>query len=195
MFGGQAQIETHIVSQDPEIDRNTRIVDVAIPGVVKKSMQEDHGWDYQRRKREGNQSETDQEIEDVLAAIRMFYARMHRIDRWALWVSLLALVASFLPWSYVRGEGLVAGIQEYGAASGAAAAMMLLCIYMRTVRRRLSGMILSLQVLAAAGLTAVPIYRFVSSTGVEFRFGLYLTALAGTCAIMLTMARLAVRRS
>lgn len=188
---GQAAVHTRIVTLDPEQERGTRIVDVSVPQVARRAGRPD------ARSRRGAADQSapglNDGVEDLFDSMKLGYARMHRIDRLTTWVGFFALVAAFLPWRYELGEGLIAGIQGLGAGAAAAFAVVLLCVFARTTRRRLTGLLLALQVLAAGSGTVVPVFVFLFHTGTSARFGLYLTALGGVATIALTLGRLAVR--
>jgi len=199
--GPQAQIATELVTEDPEAQRGTQIVDLSLPPMVKQARREEEKRKAApatgaAAKREAGgplaveESNVSRGVDDVLSSARLLYARMHRLDRWTLWAALLALVASFLPWSTVLGEGLLAGIQEYGAASAGGAVLLLFLLYRRTSRRRLAGTLLGLQVLVAAVPVAAPVYRFLTATDTQFTVGIFLTAAAGLATVVLTLARL-----
>jgi hypothetical protein len=186
----QAAVHTRIVTMDPEQERGTRIVDVSVPQVARRAGRSDT-----RKPRGADEAaaELGGGVEDLFDTMKRGYARMHRVDRLTTWVGLFALVAAFLPWRYKLGEGLIAGIQGLGGAAAAAFVVVLLCVFARTARRRLTGLLLALQVLAAGGGTVVPVFVFLFHTGTAASFGLYLTALGGAATIVLTLARLAVR--
>jgi hypothetical protein len=187
----QAAVHTRIVTMDPEQERGTRIIDVSVPQVARRAGRPDP----QQRRGASDQSAAglSDGVEDLFDSMKLGYARMHRIDRLTTWVGFFALVAAFLPWRYELGEGLIAGIQGLGAAAAVAFAVVLLCVFARTARRRLTGLLLALQVLAAGGGTVVPVFVFLFHTETSARFGLYLAALGGAATIVLTLGRLAVR--
>jgi len=194
--GSQAQIHTRIVSIDPEQERGTRIIEVSIPQVVRRAgRQGSHGaQDAAGRRAAADEAESlGQGVDDLFDKLRLSYARMHRLDRITGWVALLALVSAFLPWRFDLVDGLLAGIQGLGAASAAAAAGVLCCIFARTVRRRLTGLLLTLQIVVAGICTAVPIFVFLGQTGLSSKYGLYMTAVTGAAVTTLTLLRLAVR--
>lgn len=195
LFGGQAQIKTQIAPPDPQQERHTRIVDVSVPAVVRKVARQEEmaaKSGLKSRKREVDQ-EIGTGIEDLYEAVKLFYARMHRLDRITLWVAMATLVASFLPWSYTLGDGLMAGIQEFGIISAGATLVILFCLWARTAKRRLAGLLLALQVFSSAIVMAAPIYRIISASKVDFKFGLYLATLGGAVTAVLTLLRLAAR--
>jgi hypothetical protein len=189
-----------VVNLDPEAKRGTKVVEVSLPPDVKRAARQQQprttGLGVRSRlstfkQLELQESGVSRGIDESMKAIRLFYARLHRLDRWNVWVLLGAFLASFLPWSYVQGQGLVAGIQEYGVASAAAALLTFLAIYLRTNRRRISGSLLMLQLVLASGLAAVPVYRLVISTNEQLSVGLYLTAATAAGVVLLSLARLA----
>jgi hypothetical protein len=195
LFGGQAQIATQIAPPDPQQERHTRIVDVSVPAVVRKAAKQEEMAAEQGLK--SKKRVVDQEIgtgiEDLYEAVKLFYARMHRLDRITLWVALATLVASFLPWSYTLGDGLMAGIQEFGIVSAVATLLILFCLWARTAKRRLAGLLLAVQVFSSAVVIAAPIYRIISASKVDFKLGLFLAVLGGAVTAVLTLLRLAAR--
>jgi len=189
----QAAVHTRIVTVDPEQERGTRIIDVSVPQVARRAGRQG-GRDAKHGPTAGQgTAELSRGVEDLFDGMKRGYARMHRVDRLTTWIGFLALVSAFLPWRYELGRGLIAGIQGLGAASAAAFFLVLICIFARTARRRLTGLLLTLQILAAGGGTAVPIFVFLWQTGAAAKFGLHLTALGGAVTIVLTLMRLAVR--
>lgn len=194
-FGGglQANIATNIVDVDPEKDRHTRIVEVSVPAVVRRAASTPVASAPQDRGKKAQDAALDRSIEDLGDSIRLFYARMHRIDRITFWAAVLTFIAAFLPWRDALGEGLLSGIEELGGISAGCSALVILCIYGRTARRRLAGLVLLAQLIVASGAVAVPVYQFFYQPGLEFQIGLYATALLGGAVIVLTFMRLAVR--
>jgi hypothetical protein len=200
----QAQISTHIVSADPEAQRGTQVVDLSLPAVVRQLAASKKAKDREEARSERakgapgkpgigvEESRVTQGIDEVMASLSLLYARMHRIDRWTLVALAVAFVGAFLPWRNVRGEGLLAGIQDYGAISVGVSLLTFLCIYARTVRRRLAGLVIVLQLLIAAGLTAVPVLRFMLAGGEsDLSVGLYISGAGGVAVEVLTLMRLA----
>lgn len=201
----QAVIPTHIVTADPEKGRGTQIVDLSLPPVVRqmaasKKQKEREEARAEKAKTAGKpgatigveESKVTQGIDEVMASIRLFYARMHRIDRWTFFAIVVAFVGAFLPWRVLRGEGLIAGIQEYGAGSAALSVLAFLCIYARTMRRRLTGLLIAAQLLVAVGLVAVPTLRFLlAGAESELSLGVYLSAAGGVAVVVMTLMRLA----
>jgi hypothetical protein len=206
---GQSVIPTRLETGDPEANRGTQIVDINLPPAVRRLARQSARDDKEGRRAgataasdgrsapgsgKGNlaveESGVSRGVDELFTSARLFYSRMHGIDRWTFMALALAFVGSFLPWSYVRGEGLQAGIQEYGVLSALAALLSFLCVYGRTARRRMTGLLLALQVLAAAALVGVPISRFLTASEVQFSYGLYFTAAGGVGVVLLTLARL-----
>jgi len=192
--GLQASIATKMVDADPEKDRHTRIVEVSVPAVVRRAASTPAASaPPDRTKKASQDAALDRSIEDLGDSIRLFYLRMHRIDRIAFWASVLTFVSAFLPWRNALGEGLLSGIEELGGISAGCSALVILCIYARTARRRLAGLVLLCQLILASGAVAVPVYQFFYQAGLEFQIGLYATAVLGGAVIVLTFMRLAVR--
>jgi len=192
----QAQISTHIVEVDVEQQRNTRIVDVSVPGIVRKAAARrtaSQGGAASSREQSAEGDPLNESIDRLSDSAHMIYARMHRVDRVTFVVNFLTFIAAFLPWRHVLGEGLVSGIEGLGAACAGFAALIALFIYIRTARRRLAGLVLLLQLICAAGVVAVPVYLFFYQPGLGFHVGLYATALCGALVIFLTFVRMAVR--
>jgi hypothetical protein len=192
-FGGQANIATHIVDTDPEKDRNTKIVDVSVPAMVRRAKQDKPQEPLPTRKAHGDAPKSAEPLEDLSKKVRLFYARMHRVDRLTFWITLLTFISAFLPWRNVLGRGLVSGIEGLGGASAGGALLVGLCIYSRTVRRRLAGLVLFLQLIAAAAIVAAPVYIFFYQRAPGVHIGFVATALGGAAIVILTFARMAVR--
>ena len=192
-FGVQAAIATHIVDTDPEKDRNTRIVDVSVPAMVRRAKQDQPPPALPTRKARDDAPKRNEPLEDLARKIRLFYARMHRVDRLTFWINLVTFVSAFLPWRSVLGRGLVSGIEGLGGASAGAALVVGLCIYSRTARRRLAGLVLLVQLSAAVAIVAVPVYLFFYHPGLGPHLGFVATALGGAAVVILTLARMAVR--
>jgi len=186
-FAPQERINTAVELLDPQADKGTRIIDVSLPAAIRKAVRQAKREEAEHR---AGSAAGSLGIEGLATSIRRFYARLHWIDRWTLLALGLSLFAAFLPWCYLPVEGLLAGIQDFGVFSAGAAAVALLCIYGRTARRRLSGLLLLLQIPVVAVVAAAPIYRFLFRGGAELSFGFYLTALGGLAAVVLTLMRL-----
>jgi hypothetical protein len=216
-FGAQADVATRIVTLDPEADRNTRIVDLNLPAVVKKVVKErEHEKEKVRVRepaKEGSggadapkrpaafrgiaveESRVSRGLDEMGESVRVFFSRMHRMDRRTSWALAVAFLGAFLPWSHVRGEGTLAGIQEYGSLAAVASGLAFVCIYLRTARRRLTALVLGGQVLLAAALVAIPIFRILTEGDLaDLAYGVYITALGGAAVVLLTLARLARMR-
>jgi hypothetical protein len=199
---GQSVIPTRLETGDPEVNRGTQIVDINLPPAVRKIARQEKevrrseaaagssGAPRGKGRLAVEESGVSRGVDEIFSSARLFYARMHGIDRWTFMAIALAFVGSFLPWSYVRGEGLQAGIQEYGALSALAALLSFVCVYGRTVRRRMAGLLIALQVLTSAALVGVPVFRFMTAVEVQFSYGPYFTAAGGVGVVLLTLARL-----
>lgn len=199
--GDQARLATRVVSLDPEAQRGTRIVEISLPKIVKKAARErasepsPSSSSAQRSGRKGalslDESGVSRGLDETLATLKLFYARLGAMDRAALWLLCAVFLASFLPWLRVPSYGLTAGIQDYGLLTAPLAVLTVLCIYARTMRRRLTFVFLLLQLLGAAALVAVIVYRYISGVDLEFTYGIYLTVLLAALAVLATLARLA----
>lgn len=184
---GEAGIHTRIVELDPEGDRHTRIVDVSVPAMVRRAARE-----RVAEARGGLQEDEAPPtlIEDMMTGLRHFYLRMHRLDRWTAWLLGLCFIGAFLPWRRVLGLGLVSGIEGYGGISAGASALAFTFLYLRTERRRLAGLMISLQLLAVIGIAGAPIFLVLGRTGQHFAFGFFMTGLGAGIALLLSLARL-----
>jgi hypothetical protein len=192
-FGPQAQIATKIATEDPQIDRGTQIVDVSVPAFVKRARkvaEEEKSAGPDESFLAVEESLVSRGVDATLASVTHAYTRLHPTDRRTVWAALVGLLCSFLPWSYVRGEGLLAGVQELGLLTAVASGLVLVSVYARTVRRRLIRGLLALQLLLAAALVAVPVYRHVTAGEAELSYGVYLTALGGLTMVLFSLERL-----
>ena len=196
--GGQAGVGTRVVSMDPQSDRGTRIVEINLPPMVKKARQKmnrprpgTHGRPSKRGAMDLDESDISRGMDQVLASLKLFYKRLHRFDRWAVWVIILAFLGAFLPWQYQQGVGLVSGIQTlFGISSATTALLTFLWIYLRTARRRLATAMLLLQIVTGTALVAIPLYQLFSTELLDFRFGIYFCTAASSAVVALTLARL-----
>jgi len=109
-FGPQAEIKTSLVHGDPEAARGTQIVEVSLPPMVKQTRRTAEDGAGGNAPVAG-ESEMSRRLDDSVEWLRLFYARMPKPDRLALWTLLAAVLGCFCPWWYVLGEGLLAGIQ------------------------------------------------------------------------------------
>lgn len=186
-FGPQATIATSHVGGDPEAERGTQIVDISLPPMVKQAAR--------RATAEGElaDSQVGRRVAQDLASLRLLYGRMQRLDRGTLWALLLAVLGCFLPWVQVRGEGLVAGIQDLtGVVSLSAALLAVAGLVVRTARRRLTGVLLIAQALLVAALAGVPVYRIIIGGGEQqLSVGPFITVAAAGAAVVITLLRLA----
>ena len=196
--GGQADVGTRVVSMDPQSERGTRIVDINLPPMVKKARQKMNrprlgstGRTFKRGAIDLDESDISRGMDEFLASMKLFYKRLHRFDRWAVWVLAMAFFGAFLPWQYEQGVGLLSGIQSiYGMASASAAFLTFLWIYLRTARRRLGPAMLLLQIVTGTSLVAIPLYQIFSTELLDFRFGIYFCTVASCVVVALTLARL-----
>ncbi len=180
----QGAIATRIVDLDPEGGRQTRIVDVNVPAVVRRAARE--------RAQENDRDESPASlIEESLTSLRHFYMRMHRFDRWTCWLLLAAFVSAFMPWQRLRGVGLVSGLEGLGWGSIVASLVAFGCLYWRMERRRLSGLLITLQMLFVAGVAGAPLLRLLYRTpGIGLVFGVYTTLGFAALALVFTFLRL-----
>lgn len=186
VFGpaNERDIHTQLVAADPQQAQHTRIVEVSLPPAVKRAM----------RDKADSVGEDEEEVqpslfEQLARESRHFYQRLHRLDRYALWTLLTTLVATFSPWFFQRGEGLSSGVEGVGFLSCVAALCAIGAIYMRTIRRRLSGMLIMAQFIAVVGIAAPPLfYLFVGTR--QLVLGAYAVLLGAAIAVFFTLARL-----
>ncbi len=185
----QGAIATRIVSLDPEGDRHTRIVDVSVPAMVRRRLRERDGGGAGLG--DDGVEETRSLFDEVWRGLRLFYLRMHSFDRWTTWMLLVALLGVFLPWERQRGLGLVSGIEGFGGVSIFAVVAAFASLYGRTERRRLGGLLIMVQLLMVAGVSAVPVFLVINGAGEHhYVAGLYTTILSGGLALLFTFARL-----
>ncbi len=198
---GEAAVGTRVVNLDPEAGRGTRVVEISLPPMVKKAAR---AQQQQKQKQKGGkrgsraqrnleleESGVSRTIDDLLRSLKMFYARLHRFDRWTVWILAATFVASFLPWCRVLSYGLTAGIQDYGLITAPLAAAAFSLVYFRTMRRRLTFPLLLLQLLVTAGMGAAVVWRYLSAANTTFTYGIYLTALCAALAVVATLLRTA----
>jgi hypothetical protein len=183
-FGGQAVIATELMPADPEKARETKIIDVGVPAMVRRAARE------RERPRDAEDDGTDEPIEELMAKLQRLYRRMHSLDRYSCWALCAALVAAFLPWRHVGGIGLVSGIEGYGLLSAAAALSALTLLYLRLHARGFIFILLLGQLLAAASIAAVPLYQVLLGVDGRVVWGVLVTAAASALAVLLTLARL-----
>jgi hypothetical protein len=182
----QEVIGTQIVTIDPQLERQTRIVEVAVPPMVRRAVRE-----KERAAAAGAHEEQQGGLlDDFGIDARHFYLRMHRLDRLTSWLLALAFLFSFLPWQRVTGVGWVSGVEGFGSLSAGLALIAFGCIYWRTVRRRLAGALMTLQLLVIAGVGAIPMVWFLTNRDLQLSFGSYGTVLAAAIAVLLSLARL-----
>lgn len=195
--GGQSGVGTRVVQMDPQTDRGTRIVDINLPPMVRKARQKmnrslgTQGRTFKRGALDLDESDISRGMDEFNASMKLFYKRLHRFDRWAVWVLMLAFLGAFFPWSYELGIGLVSGVQGlFGMGTAALAMLTFLWIYLRTARRRLGPAMLMLQIVTATGLMGMPLYQLFSTELLDFRFGIYFCTTAAGAVVALTLARL-----
>ena len=191
---------TQVVKIDPQSERGTRIVDINLPPMVKKARQSmarptpgGHGQTFRKKRGalELDESEVSRGMDEFAASMKLFYKRLHRFDRWTVWVLALGFIGAFLPWRYELGTGLIAGIQGlYGILCAVMSVVTLGVIYLRTARRRLAGVMLLVQVLTSTLLASIPLYRYFSSEVLTFKYGIGISAVASLLVVALTLARL-----
>ncbi len=196
--GGQAGVGTQVVNMDPQTERGTRIVDINLPPMVKKARQKmnrprlgSQGRTFRRGAMDLDESDISRGMDEVLSSLKLFYKRLHRFDRWAVWVIAMAFLGAFFPWQYEKGVGLISGVQTvFGICSASVAFLTFLWIYLRTARRRLATSMLLLQLITSTSLLALPLYQIFSTELLEFRFGIYFCTTASAVVVALTLARL-----
>jgi hypothetical protein len=179
-------IATELMPADPEKGRDTRIIDVAVPAMVRRAARERE----REHERERAGGESDEPIGELIADLRRAYRRMHPMDRYSCWALLSGLLAAFLPWRHVAGVGLVSGVEGHGLLSGVAALAALALLYLRLQARAMTFLLLLGQLLASASIAAVPLYELL--LGVEGRlvWGMLIAASAGALGVLLTLGRL-----
>lgn len=175
-----------------ERDRETRIVDVALPAAVRRAK---------RRKERAVEPERGAEevgslLDQLQERLDDLYRRMQRLDRLAWWSLLVAALGVFLPWRTPEGAHAEAGIEGVGLLSLASAGVALVCIYGRLRRRRRARSLLALQLLATCLVGVVPAHVIVREGHSALSFGVVITALAGVVAATFALLQMVrTRRS
>lgn len=193
--GQQAAVATRMVTLDPEIERGTRIVEVSVPAVVRRAQRERERAmasaeaGNPARSRQADESEPVSPMDELMVRARHFYKRLHRLDRWTIWLLIIAAVAAFLPWVRVRGVGLVSGIEGLGGASGIAALLALVLVYQRAARRRLGALLLFIQLILVSCVGSVPVYMLMSTRDIQISYGMAAAFLTSVFAMLFTLAR------
>jgi|GEM_PF-5862224 hypothetical protein len=183
----QRDIGTQIVEMDPESQRGTQIVEVAVPRVVRQAAKsQEVGGVGARDATDGAGHDINGDLDQ---ALRHFYLRLSGIDRLALASLCATFIFSFFPWTEVVGVGWVSGIEGLGAGTAVAAVLSIFLLWLRSAYRRFAALTLVGQLIFAAIATALPIYLSISAHGVTVAYGLALTALAGALSIVLSLLR------
>lgn len=169
---GQA---TRILSQDPERDKETRIVQPPPPPRLPPHRAAEAAGE--------EDSILSSDFDAAVDGLRQVYARLNSSERISLWCTVAAFVGAFLPWYYVRGYGLLSGIQTHGLAVAGLTLAALVLLYVRYHLRL--GMIWSLfQLLCTAGAAFIGAYFLVEPAMAHVRFGLPASAVAAGAAVV-----------
>lgn len=187
----QAHVATKVVSLDVERERPTRLVEVNVPAVVKRTVRQKAR--AARRGGPGDAQDVEEEplLDYLQQGLSAYFKSMSPGDRRTFWALVLAALGVFLPWTHVFGQGLVSGVEGYGLAALVPAVVGLGCLHLRLVRRRLRWALMMLQVVASAAVIAVPVYMVVTKTLPGWHVGVIVTVLGGLVALPLSLVRAA----
>ena len=135
------------------------------------------------------ESAVSRDFDATLERIRLVYVKLDRIDRPIFFAQAAMVLACFLPWIDVNGEGLLAGIQDvFGGLATAAAVLGLGAFTVRAWRRLRGGPLVLLEIGGALGVAAASIYRALTLD--DRPLGLVLCVLAAAVAFVLGLVRL-----
>lgn len=173
---------THVLPSDPERDKKTRVVQAPPPPRLPP-----------RHLREGEEAKGESllssDFDAAVDGLRQVYLRLHKAERISLWASLCAFVFSFMPWYYVKGTGLLSGIQTQGWIPAVLTFVAMALLYIRFAYRL--GFLFSLgQFLSIACAAVVTTYYTLVPVLPNVRFGLPATALAACLAAVTGIAGL-----
>ena len=186
----QAHVETKLLSLDVERERPTRLVEINVPAVVRRTVRQK----ARAGRREGQQGAQDLEEEPLLDFVQQglsaYFKSMRPGDRRTFWAFVLAALGVFLPWTHVFGHGLVSGLEGYGLAALLPAMVGLGCLHLRLARRRWRWALMMLQVVASATVIAVPVYLVITKVLPGWHIGVVVTVVGGLAALPLSMVRM-----
>lgn len=174
----QTDGSTRVLSSDPERDKHTRIVQAPPPPKIPP--------------RRARQVEIDdpilsKEFEAALTGLNNVYKRLKSPEKLALWATVAAFLASFSPWYYVKGTGLISGIESQGWIIALLTSASLIVLYFRFSLRW--GIFPSLfQLLLIAGAAFASVYYTLVPVHESIRFGLPAAALTASLASVFTIA-------
>ncbi|MBK8482279.1 MAG: hypothetical protein IPL40_14110 [Proteobacteria bacterium] len=184
---GEKALATRVVTLDREGERATRIVEVEVPAMVKRSMR-------QREREEGAGPPAAPRELVLLGELPAWFGgvrrQLHARDRATLWALGGCFLGAFLPWYYVRVEGLRAGVEGLGWISAALALLAVVLLVARTLRRRWALELLLAQTVLIAGAVALPTYEGIRGALGAYYLGAGLTIGAGLAALIFSLARL-----
>ncbi len=169
---------TRVLSSDPERDKHTRVVQAPPPPRVPP-----------RKKKEAEEVEDpilSKEFEAAIEGLKNVYKRLKKPEKAALWTTVAAFVACFSPWYYIKGEGLVSGIESQGWIPAILTGATLILLYVRfSLKWGILPSLLQLLLIAGAAFGAV--YFTLLPAHESIRFGLPATALTTSLATVFTI--------
>jgi len=169
---------TRVLSSDPERDKHTRVVQAPPPPRIPP-----------RKKREAEEVEDpilSKEFEAAIEGLQNVYKRLKKTEKAALWTTVAAFVACFSPWYYIKGEGLVSGIESQGWIPAILTGATLILLYVRfSLKWGILPSLLQLLLIAGAAFGAV--YFTLLPAHESIRFGLPATALTTSLATVFTI--------
>ncbi len=174
----QTDGSTRVLSSDPERDKHTRIVQAPPPPRIPP--------------RKSNREVIEdpilsKEFEAALTGLNNVYKRLRSPEKLALWTTVAAFVASFSPWYYVKGTGLISGIETQGWITAVLTGASLILLYFRFSLRW--GILPSLlQLLLIAGAAFASVYYTLVPVHESIRFGLPAAALTASLGSVFTIA-------
>lgn len=182
---GERALHTRVVALDREGERATRIVEVELPAIVKRSL----------REREGGAPADRAPAELALlgelpALIARVGRQLHPRDRTTLWALAVTFLGTFLPWYHQRVVGLLAGVEGRGLVSAILVPVAVALLLGRSLRRRWAFGLLLGQTVSIAGVVAVPVYELVRGALGAWYLGAGATMAAGVAALAFSLARL-----
>ena len=177
---------TRVLSSDPERDKHTRVVQAPPPPKVPP-----------RRVREAKKEEEEdpilsKEFEAAISGLQNVYKRLKSPEKVALWSMVAAFVACFSPWYYIKGQGLISGVEANGWIPAVLTGCSLIMLYVRfTLRWGVLSSLLQLLLIAGAAFGAV--YYTLVPIHESIKFGLPATALTSALAVVFSVVGMLAR--
>jgi len=134
-----------------------------------------------------------EEFEHALAGIRAVYKRLHAAERVAFWSIVVAFVGAFSPWYYVKGTGLVSGVETIGWIAAACLGAALILVYVRfQLRWGLGAALVQILLTTAGGVLAAYVLIEPGARGAP-TFGLPATVAAAVVGVVAEIVGLLAR--